>query len=55
MVILFLVLLVTVLLILSGGLVFNVSLHKRGGLHRMRQNYDKILNARLHKIIFLQD
>lgn len=53
MLITYFVLIVIVLLIVFGGLVFHMSLHKRGGLHRGRQNYRKSHTAQLHEIIFL--
>lgn len=50
----FLILAIAVLLIM-GGLLFNMSLYKRGVLHRMQKVNDRLHNEQLHNMIFLHN
>jgi hypothetical protein len=52
MLITFLALTVTVLLIILGGLVLNLSLYKHGGVPRVQQHSSKSPTTLLHEAIF---
>lgn len=45
---------IAILLIALGGLVFNITLHKHGGLDGTQRNYRKSSTTELHQIIFMQ-
>lgn len=53
MLITFLALIVTVLLIMFGGLAFSIAMYRRDSLYRAQQNNRKSQTARLHEIIFM--